>query len=171
MMLNEKNVIKLCVASLLFAAVILFSSSIFAKTEINKQLIAGNWQTLYDKTNKPSSIIAISKQGEFFEGKVIKTFRNPGEKQTGVCDSCVGAQKNKPILGMVIIKNMQCFSDYCKNGTILDPTNGKVYHASMHLFDHGLKLSVRGYVGIPLFGRSVVWHRAPNKIMVSSQQN
>jgi uncharacterized protein (DUF2147 family) len=44
-------------------------------------------------------------------------------------------------------------------GEILDPENGKIYRATIHLEENGKKLVVRGYIGISLFGRSQTWLR------------
>ena len=41
----------------------------------------------------------------------------------------------------------------------IDPETGKIYSASMHLSPDGTKLNVRGYLGLPIFGRSQTWTR------------
>ena len=46
------------------------------------------------------------------------------------------------------------------SGSILDPaSNGRVYRAQMYTTDKGSALNVRGFVGLPLFGRTQIWHR------------
>lgn len=152
--------IKWCVASLLF---VIFSSIAFASTAVNTNSVVGYWQTFDGKTKKPSSIIQIQQQGQFFEGNIAKTFSVPGKHRTTLCVACAGSQKNKPILGLTIIKNMQCLSGSCAHGTILDPRDGRVYHATMKLFNQGQALKVRGYIGMPLLGKTVVWKRVLNK--------
>ena len=46
-----------------------------------------------------------------------------------------------------------------EGGDILDPNNGKVYKSKMKLVDNGAKLDVRGYIGVPLLGRTQSWTR------------
>jgi uncharacterized protein (DUF2147 family) len=49
--------------------------------------------------------------------------------------------------------------DEWTGGEILDPENGKTYKATLKLADNGQKLLVRGYIGLPIFGRSQTWVR------------
>ena len=44
-------------------------------------------------------------------------------------------------------------------GQILDPDNGKVYRSKVRLTDNGKTLGVRGYIGVPMLGRSQTWVR------------
>jgi len=46
-----------------------------------------------------------------------------------------------------------------EGGTILDPNNGKTYRSQLRVVDGGKKIEVRGYIGIPLLGRSQSWVR------------
>lgn len=65
----------------------------------------------------------------------------------------------KPVIGAVIIKNFQKKSDTeFIGGTIYDPKNGKTYSCKMTL--KGRIVDVRGYIGIPAFGRTTVWTKA-----------
>lgn len=142
----------------------LFSPFVVAQT-IHTQSVAGYWQTFDDKTKKPSSIIQIKKQGEFFFGKVVKAFPVPGEQKSSLCIYCHGAKKNKPIIGLTIIEKMQCRNEKCRGGTILDPRDGKVYRATLRLMHAGQYLKVHGYIGVALFGQTVVWQRVTRSAM------
>lgn len=156
---NVNFLIKLCVTSLFL---VIFSSMAFAATTTNANSVDGYWQTIDGKTKKPSSIIKIQQNGSVFEGKVAKTYTSNPQKS--LCVACKGSDKNKPILGLTIIKGMQCVSDTCEHGTILDPRNGKVYHATMKLVNNGQELKVRGYIGMPLLGKTVIWKRVSHRI-------
>lgn len=142
---------------------LLVTTNVMAQEKFFPSVI-GKWVTFDEKTQKPSSVISIFRRGDNVEGKIVKIFPVPGVKRIDNCQSCRGAEKNKPILGLTIIKEMQCANGICHSGTITDPRNGKVYHATMRLVDRGYLLKVRGYIGISLFGKTVVWRRLlPNK--------
>jgi uncharacterized protein (DUF2147 family) len=44
-------------------------------------------------------------------------------------------------------------------GEILDPANGKTYRCKMWTTDGGKKLSVRGFIGVSVLGRTQSWVR------------
>ncbi len=48
---------------------------------------------------------------------------------------------------------------HATDGTLYDPKTGKTYHGMMTA--DGANLDLRGYIGIPLFGRSQTWTRPP----------
>ncbi len=130
---------------------ILFLNCLFT----NAQEISGKWKTIDDKTGETKSIIEIyEKNGKFF-GKVVEIFNK--NKRNALCEKCEEPDKNKPVLGLVIIKNMKKNKDIYENGTITDPENGKTYSCSITPMNK--KLKVRGYLGVSLFGRSQTWEK------------
>lgn len=100
-----------------------------------------------------------------YDGRLVKMFKDPGDPDMDVCGKCQGSQKNAPMLGLVIVKGMKRDGLKYQDGSILDPRDGTVYHAQMELSPDGQKLSVRGYLGIPLLGQTQVWKRLPDKVM------
>ena len=75
-----------------------------------------------------------------------------------VCEECVGKNKDKPIEKMVIVEGLTFEDNYWQGGKILDPNNGKYYKCYIEIIDENT-ISVRGYIGISLFGRSQIWRR------------
>lgn len=122
--------------------------------------ILGQWTTIDDKTNLPKSIVNIyEKDGKIF-GKIERLFRKETEDQNPKCDKCQGEDKDKPMIGLEILKNFSAKSDVkFEDGKITDPASGKVYSCTIEVIEGGEKLKVRGYVGISLLGRTQVWQK------------
>jgi|SRR5581483_4151629 len=119
--------------------------------------IQGLWRTVDDKSHQPRGVVRIYQEhGQFF-GKIVSSF-DPREAHE-VCRRCSGALHNKPIIGLVILRDMRQNGNEFSGGTIIDPESGETYRCKMTLEDAGKKLSVRGYVGVALFGRTQVWTR------------
>ena len=104
-------------------------------------------------------LVTISEEQGVYVGRLSQLFLEPGDDPNPICTECQGDKHNLPILGLVFIEGMkQSGLDY-EDGTILDPETGKIYHANMHLSPDGSKLTVRGYIGLSIFGRSQTWNR------------
>lgn len=71
------------------------------------------------------------------------------------------ALRDRPVLGLPILEGFTYEGDGTwSGGTIYDPANGKTYKAKLSLDGAGDDtLDVRGYVGVPLFGRTTTWKR------------
>ena len=67
--------------------------------------------------------------------------------------------QKQPILSLVILKGFTKDGDQYTDGSIYDPENGKKYDCKMS-YKGGKTLSIRGYIGISLLGRTTVWERA-----------
>jgi len=106
----------------------------------------GTWKTVDDKSGKVMSTVQVYDEGGKLFGK-ITGLTEPNDKngKPKRCTQCTGADKDKPIVGLVIIRDLVSSGDSYKNGTILDPDDGKVYKAEIWVEDG--KLKVRGYVG------------------------
>ncbi|AWH86183.1 DUF2147 domain-containing protein [Flavobacterium album] len=118
--------------------------------------VTGRWKTVDDETGEAKSIVEIYEKDGKVYGKVVEIL-NPAKKNA-TCTKCKGADKDKPILGLVIIKGLTKDGDEWTDGDILDPSKGKLYSCTIEL-DGKDKLNVRGYMGISLLGRTQTWSR------------
>jgi uncharacterized protein (DUF2147 family) len=128
----------------------------FATTLIHSQSVIGKWKTIDDETGDAKSIVEVySKSGKIY-AKVIEILDL--EHKNSVCIKCSGEDKNKSILGLIVIKGLTKDGSEYNSGEILDPKNGKLYKCALSLESKD-KLKIRGYIGFSLLGRTQYWYR------------
>ena len=68
----------------------------------------GKWQTIDEKTGKPVSEVQITEQGGKLTG-TITGLTEPNDKagKPKTCTACKGDDKDKPIIGLVIMKDLK----------------------------------------------------------------
>jgi uncharacterized protein (DUF2147 family) len=120
----------------------------------------GLWQTISDKDGKVSSEVRIAETAGVVSAKVEKILRADA-KPDAKCTECTDDRKGLPIVGLEIIRGLKKTEgkDVWEGGTVLDPDNGKDYRARITMIEGGKKLEMRGYIGNPMFGRTVTWIR------------
>jgi len=69
------------------------------------------------------------------------------------------SKRRRPLLGMELLQDYR-FEDHKWCGRIYDPESGNVYLSTMHVEPDGT-LQMRGYVGIPMFGRTAKFEPLP----------
>lgn len=118
--------------------------------------IEGKWKTIDDETKQAKSIVEIYKKSDgLYYGKVSQLLIKPADAN---CTACKDDRKNKPILGMEIIRGLKKDGDEFSGGTITDPKTGKTYKCT--ITRKGDQLNVRGYIGLSLIGRTQTWQKA-----------
>lgn len=120
---------------------------------------AGLWQSIDDATGKPRAEIRIIESVGVFTGRIERSLLPTPAGVVQLCTLCPDDRKDKPLIGMEIIRQMKATTDaqIWEGGDILDPDKGKVFKLRLQLQEGGKKLQVRGYIG-PFF-RNQTWIR------------
>ena len=120
----------------------------------------GLWKTIDDETKAEKSLVRVTETAGVLSA-VVEKVMDPA-KADAKCDKCTDERKDQLVLGMTILRNVKKNSSDAElwdGGEILDPNNGKVYKVRLKPVDGGKKLEVRGYIGMPMLGRTQVWQR------------
>jgi len=117
--------------------------------------IIGQWFT-----DGKESRVKIYKCEDAYCGKIVWLKEPKNEDGTDKVDAenPDESKRDNEIIGLNIARYFKYKGENkWADGNIYDPKNGKTYSCKMNL--EGDKLSVRGYVGISLLGRTTVWTR------------
>jgi uncharacterized protein (DUF2147 family) len=127
---------------------------------------AGFWE-VKDDDGFTSAWFLFSEKNNVYYARLVKGFRKPGDTKPikYICDDCPDEKKGAHIMGLTLFWGMKRDGLHYTGGNVLDPRDGSVYHAQMDLSEDGQDLSVRGYLGIPMLGKTQVWHRLPDDAM------
>ena len=129
-------------------------TSVVAISQTTAKSVLGIWLS-----PKKDSKVEIFQSGTKFYGKIIwgtgistKDLNNPDK-----------SLRSRELVGLMILSGFVFDGDDTwEDGTIYDPREGKTYSCKMSL-DGTNNLSIRGYMGISLFGRSETWTRVITK--------
>jgi uncharacterized protein (DUF2147 family) len=128
-----------------------FASSVFGQSSA-----LGMWKSVDDKTGEAKSNVEIYERNGKVYGKIAKILT---DKPDAKCTECKGEKHNQPVLGLVIIEGLVKEGGVWKDGTILDPEDGKTYGCSIWLAEGDPnQLKVRGKHWTGLY-RTQTWYR------------
>lgn len=144
-----------------FLAGCVFSAMSALSIAAENDPLVGKWKTVDDRTGYSRADVEIRKKADgTYEGVIVTTRNVPGTDKMVICSNCPGELKNKPFIGLPFIwdfkqdpKNPREY----QNGKVLDLIGGKIYKGKARLSTTGRHLTLRGYVGVSVIGRSVTW--------------
>jgi uncharacterized protein (DUF2147 family) len=118
----------------------------------------GLWRIIDDQTGKAQGIMKIYETSPgMIAGRLEQTF-DPTDVSK-VCTECEDDRKDKPLIGLELMRGLKKTGDEYNGGTILDPESGDDYGCTVKVTEGGQKLLVRGFLGISLLGRTQTWIR------------
>src|SRR5450631_3843400 len=127
---------------------------------------SGFWEAK-DDDGFTTAWFLFTEKNNVYSARLVKGFRRP-EVTTPIktiCTECPGDKKGAHIMGLTLFWGMKRDGLHYTGGSVLDPRDGSIYHAKMDLSDDGQDLSVRGYLGIEMLGKTQVWRRLPDDAM------
>ena len=88
---------------------IAFAFGFSAISALAQMTPAGLWKTIDDDGKTEKSLVRISESAGVVSGVIEKIF-DPA-KQDSKCDQCTDERKDKPVVGMVILRNVRQDAD------------------------------------------------------------
>ncbi|RKG31292.1 DUF2147 domain-containing protein [Acinetobacter tianfuensis] len=145
---------------IIFGAIALSISCFFDAAAAD---LAGRWKTIDDKTGYARAEVQINKLKDgSYAGKIVKVHAIPNRPAISRCEKCNGKLKDAPLIGLQIFSGFHQ-SDNNQHeyidGKVIDPLTGNVYQGKGQLNSRGNVLTLRGYLGTTLLGRTVSWIR------------
>ncbi len=123
---------------------------------------------LYDTTDQESRV-EIYRCDDGYCGKIVALAEPiyPEDDDQGMAGKTKVDRENpdpgkrhRPALGLIIMQGFSFNGKIWSGGTIYDPNNGKTYKCKITPLADG-RLKVRGYIGVSLIGRTVIWTPVP----------
>lgn len=121
--------------------------------------VVGTWLTEEGKAR-----VEIFERDTLLYGRIVWA-RQQSETPDTLLDihNPESALRDRPIIGLLILREFQADgNNRWTGGTVYDPESGSTYSATLEMADTNT-LDLRGYVLIPLFGRTTTWTRVTER--------
>ncbi len=113
---------------------------------------------LWYNTEKTAQV-EIIKSGADFIGKIVWLKEpNPNGQPATDKENPDSKLKQRPLMGLALLKGLKYSGGMWKGGEIYDPKTGKTYSCEVKLKSNSI-LEVKGYLGFSFVGRTVEWTR------------
>ena len=132
----------------------------------NGDEILGLWNTQPEEYGYAR--VEVTKQNDRYHGKIVWLSEPdfPSDDDGGMGglpkvdrENPEPGLRDRSIVGLRLLEDFgYAGKSQWKGGTIYDPANGKTYKCNIKLQPDGT-LKVRGYIGVPLLGRTAIWSR------------
>ncbi len=117
--------------------------------------IAGEWIT-----EDGNAIIEIVQSDSLYDGTIIWAQKEglPGDSLRDIHNPD-SSRRTAPIVGLRILKDFRADGGGTwSDGSVYDPESGNTYRGTITMVD-STTLRLRGYILLPLFGRTTIWTR------------
>lgn len=139
----------------LYTTLLFFTVSALTLSAQQTESPEGMWQTKDDETGEVESVVEIYEQDGAYFGRIAEILT---DNKDAKCTKCSGKQKDQPVLGLVIIKDLEKDGDEWNGGTIMDPRNGSTYRLISWFDEDPNTLYIRGKHWTGLY-RTQTWTR------------
>ncbi|WP_300492250.1 DUF2147 domain-containing protein [Flavobacterium sp.] len=135
--------------------VLMFAITAKLQAQTNEKNIVGIWES-----DKKDVRMEFFKDGDHYSAKllwgnlVVEKDGVTSKKDTKNPDKQL---RNRDIIGIVSLTGLKWNGKEYTDGKIYDPPSGDTYTCKAWIEDG--KLSLRGYLGISLLGKTVTWHK------------
>lgn len=134
--------------------------------------LSGLWRTIDDRTGFSKALVRMdmAKDGSY-QGTIVKIIPRPDYTPQEFCKNCPAPYTNKPMLGLLVLTALKASSrdGYYVDGKVMDPLSGRIYNGKARLSKDGRRLSMRGYVGVSMLGRSQSWVRESESALTTDK--
>ena len=148
--------------SCIILAILLLTTVLSAVAQSAADKILGTYYISDDQSDEDCKVRIVKNKAGLYEGSIIWV-KNPYFKDGTPKRDIMNpdpAKRNTPGDKIKLIFHFRYDADKKQwvDGEIYDPVHGKTYKCKMW-FENETTLRVRGYVGIPAFGRTMTWKK------------